>query len=107
MFSKYDLIKEIDENPDFLDVIEVKEYLADNEIDGEAFANQLCTNVNDSVEMLMESAWESFYNHIEKWLDHRHFVDHEYPNCLNSDEFGRLIVRQVRRRVNKSWNDRG
>ena len=107
MFSKYDLIKEIDENPDFLDTIEVKEYLADNEIDGGVFANQLCTNVNDAVELLMESAWESFHNRIEKWLDRRDFVDYEHPDCLDSDEFGKLVARQLRRRVNKSWNDRG
>ena len=97
IFCKYDLIKEMEENPSLIDLVEVKHYLKDEEITVDKFADQFCENVNDSVEMVMESAWESFYESIDRWYSNMDYVNHEYPSCVDSEEFAKLVLRRVRK----------
>ena len=107
MFCQYNLLKEVQGNPDFIDLDEVKQYLTDEEIDTDELASRICSNVNDAVDMVLERAWEKFNDSIDNWHDSGDYCDHDYPSCIDGRQFAQLVVRQVRLRVKQSWCDRG
>jgi hypothetical protein len=91
MYSKNQLEKHILENPDFCDKEDLEQHLEDEEISLEEWIDKLHKEVNNSIYMLLESAFERFEEDIDRWYENGDYHNHEIPEGADSAEFARLV----------------
>ena len=92
---KYDLLLHLTQNPDFINKQEVQDHLKESEVSQDEWFSELQEAVDFAIEGLWESASDKFHSQVRRWYEQMDYVNHELPEGVDSEEFAKLVMKQV------------
>ena len=103
MYKHY-LLRHLQQNPDFIDNQEIQDHLKESEVSLDEWFSELHEAVNCAIEGLWESASDKFDSQVRGWYNQMDYVNHDLPEGVDSEEFAKLVVKQVSMQFNSGIN---